>query len=108
MDKVNLVEVLKNLAKGERRSEMAKLREVFSHIEDTLQAGASRADVIDALHEQGFQMKSRSFHTALYRLRSEKNRLPHREVRTLKIAGVEVVSPTRFVHNPTTDNDLLK
>lgn len=108
MGNIVLDEALKNLAKGERRSEMARLRDVFLQIEETLRAGASRADVLDALHEQGFQMKSRSFQSALYRLRKEKMKFPSREIRTIKIAGVDVVSPTRFVHNPTPGNDLLK
>lgn len=104
----NLVEVLSCLAKGERRSEMARLRDVFPQIEMTLQAGARRADVLNALHEHGFRMTSLSFQSALHRLRKERCKSPRQGPRSLRIAGADVVSPARYSHNPTPENDLLK
>ena len=108
MSETKLLEALSKLAKGDGRPEMSKLRDIFQQIENTLRAGVCRADVLDALHDQGFRMKLRSFESALYRLRKEQKKTPMQTIRTIKIAGVDVASSSRFVHNPTPQNDLLK
>jgi len=108
MSESKLVDALSNLAKGDGRPEMSKLRDIFQQIESTLSAGVTRADVLEVLHDQGFRMKLRSFESALYRLRKEQKNTPMKANKTIRIAGVDVASPSRFIHNPTPQNDLLK
>lgn len=101
---------LKLLATGDtHRSEAARLRDVFDHIESAMQAGVSRSAILSALHEQGFHMTLKSFESAIYRLRKMK-RMPaekHNKA-VVRIAGFDVVSTNRFTHNQIPENDLLK
>ena len=52
-----------------RRSETARLREIFDEVEATLNAGATQADVLAELHASGFTMTMASFKSALQRIR---------------------------------------
>lgn len=70
MSKDSVVEALRALATSDdRRSETARLRDVFDEVEDALQAGVSRTAILETLHGQGFTMTAKSFESALYRLR---------------------------------------
>lgn len=70
MSKDSVVEALRALATSDdRRSETARLRDVFDEVEGALQAGVSRAAILETLHGQGFTMTAKSFESALYRLR---------------------------------------
>lgn len=71
MDNTNISEKLKALAQGKNRSNTAKLREIFSQIEEALNAGALRTDVYQALKESGFSFSFASFELAIYRIRKE-------------------------------------
>lgn len=69
----SVAEVLQALAKGDKaRSETARLRDVFDEVEAAINAGVSRAAILEALHEKGFTMAMRSFESALYRIRKER------------------------------------
>lgn len=70
MSKDSVVEALRALATSDdRRSETARLRDVFDEVEGALNAGVSRAAILETLHGQGFTMTAKSFESALYRLR---------------------------------------
>lgn len=58
---------------SDKRSETARLREVFDDIEATLKAGVSQATVLNELHDLGFTLKMASFKSALQRIRKERN-----------------------------------
>lgn len=69
----SVAEVLKALAISDNnRSEMSRLRDVFGEVEAALSAGVTRAAVLTALHGQGFAMTTKSFESALYRLRKQR------------------------------------
>lgn len=72
MDKNSVAEALRALAGSESRSETARLREVFDEVETALSAGVSRTAILETLHEQGFTMTAKSFESALYRLRKQR------------------------------------
>lgn len=55
-----------------RRSETARLRDVFDDVEATLKAGVSQADVLTELQALGFTMTMASFKSALQRIRKER------------------------------------
>lgn len=75
MQKDSVAEVLRSLASGDKdRSETARLRDVFPDVEAALQAGVSRAAILNALHAQGFTMTLRSFESALYRIRRQRGK----------------------------------
>jgi len=111
MEMEQLTESLKALACSRARSETARLRDILDEIETALSAGVSRDAVFNTLREQGFRMTFKSFESALYRIRKKQS--SHTKVgkllngKMMKIAGFEVTSPSRFMHNPKPDNDLL-
>lgn len=73
MSKDSVVEALRALATSDdRRSETARLRDVFDEVEGALNAGVSRAAILETLHGQGFTMTAKSFESALYRLRKRR------------------------------------
>ena len=72
MNKNSVAEALRALAGSESRSETARLREVFDEVETALSAGVSRTAILETLHEQGFTMTAKSFESALYRLRKQR------------------------------------
>lgn len=72
MDKNSVAEALRALAGSESRSETSRLREVFDEVETALSAGVSRTAILETLHEQGFTMTAKSFESALYRLRKQR------------------------------------
>lgn len=55
-----------------KRTETARLRDVFNDVETTLKAGVSQADVLAELHKSGFTMTMASFKSALQRIRKER------------------------------------
>lgn len=55
-----------------RRSETARLRDVFDDVEATLNAGVTQDDVLAELHALGFTMTKASFKSALQRIRKER------------------------------------
>lgn len=84
MDKTGVSAALQALARSDdKRPEAARLRDVFDDVEAALAAGVSRADVLAALHDQGFTMTLRTFDSALYRIRKERagdsKRVPRRD-----------------------------
>ncbi len=75
METNSVAEVLRALAKGDKaRSETARLRDIFGEVEAALNAGVSRAAVLEALHGQGFTMTPKSFESALYRIRKQRGK----------------------------------
>lgn len=79
MQKNSVADVLRALATGDKaRSETARLRDVFDEVEAALSAGVSRAAVLDALHDQGFTMTLKSFESALYRIRKQREKTGQR------------------------------
>ena len=72
MDKNSVAEALRALAGSESRSETSRLREVFDEVETASSAGVSRTAILETLHEQGFTMTAKSFESALYRLRKQR------------------------------------
>ena len=73
MQKDSVADVLRSLATGDKsRSETARLRDVFPEVETALNAGVSRAAILEALHGQGFTMTLKSFESALYRIRKKR------------------------------------
>ncbi|WP_319103226.1 hypothetical protein [Pseudomonas aeruginosa] len=73
MTKTSVADVLRELAKGDKsRSETARLRDVIDEVEAALAAGVSRSAVLEALHGQGFTMTLKSFESALYRIRKQR------------------------------------
>lgn len=73
MDKTSVAEALRTLADSKSRSETSRLREVFAEVEAALSAGVSRSAILETLHEQDFKMTAKSFESALYRLRKQRN-----------------------------------
>lgn len=75
MDRNSVADVLRGLAEGDKaRSETARLRDVIDEVETALAAGVSRAAILEALHSQGFTMTLKSFESALYRIRRQRNK----------------------------------
>lgn len=73
MTKDEVVARLRALATDDkRRSETARLREIFDEVEATLNAGTTQADVLTELHASGFTMTMASFKSALQRIRKER------------------------------------
>lgn len=127
MTKTSVADVLRELASGDKsRSETARLRDVFGEVEAALAAGVSRSAVLEALHREGFTMTLKSFESALYRIRKQRDHgkpgsppnLRHDEeqadaatasaVPGKKAGDFEIPVPKRFTHNPKPDDDLLK
>lgn len=75
MQKNSVSEALRALATGEKaRSETARLKDVFNDVEAALEAGVSRAAILEALHGQGFTMTLKSFESAIYRIRKQREK----------------------------------
>jgi len=75
MQKNSVADVLRALATGDKaRSETARLRDVVDEVEAALSAGVSRAAILEALHGQGFTMTLKSFESALYRIRKQREK----------------------------------
>jgi hypothetical protein len=75
MQKTSIADALRALATDDTaRSETARLRDIFDDIEATLSAGVSRAAVLKTLHAQGFTMTAKSFESALYRIRKQREK----------------------------------
>lgn len=99
-------ELLLELAKGKiARSETAKLREVFSSVELAIQAGVSRAAILDTLHSQGFSMTFKGFENALYRIRKERTK-QRLSSNMAKIGGTESLKPATGAINSISDDNL--
>jgi hypothetical protein len=71
---------------------MARLRDVFGEIEETIRAGVSVAKVHETLLDQGFTMKFSAFQSSLYRLRKEKE--------TGKVRAPNATPPASFATDP--------
>ena len=69
----NALNELTNARKG--RSEISRLRDVYPEVENALNAGVSRQNILTALHQDGFTMTMQSFEKALYRIRKAKTAL---------------------------------
>ena len=66
---------LRALAKDEKkRTETARLRDVFDDVEAALAAGVSQINVLAELKTLGFTMTMASFKSALQRIRNERNK----------------------------------
>lgn len=75
MQKTSITDALRALATDDTaRSETARLRDIFDDIEAVLSAGVSRAAVLKTLHDQGFIMTAKSFESALYRIRKQREK----------------------------------
>lgn len=73
MEKQDIATRLKALASDDtRRSETARLRDIFDQVERTLKAGVQQDDVLAELHKAGFKMTKTSFKSALQRIRKER------------------------------------
>jgi hypothetical protein len=89
-----------------KRSETARLRDVFDDVEATLRAGVSQADVLAELHGLGFSMTMASFKSALQRLRKaragDRSLGPSAPAQPQVSRGDKLVSP-REEHVPEGD-----
>ncbi len=95
MQKNSVADVLRALATGNKaRSETARLRDVVDSVESALSAGVSRAAVLEALHGQGFTMTLKSFESALYRIRKQREK-----------AGQKTTQPPPLANNSTERED---
>lgn len=73
MEKKDIATRLMALASDDsRRSETARLRDIFEDVERTLKAGVQQDDVLAELHKAGFKMTKTSFKSALLRIRKER------------------------------------
>ena len=125
MNRDSLAEALRALATSDtNRSETARLRDVIDEVEIAMLAGVSRTAVLKALHEQGFTMTSKSFESALYRLRKRRKTVDdgptgiHRPVARTQstahkaIPASALVSPTSSVpqadHVPAAGKTLIE
>lgn len=104
MQKNSVADVLRALATGDKaRSETARLRDVVDSVESALSAGVSRVAILDALHGQGFTMTLKSFESALYRIRKQREKagqkiaqpapLPSASAAVIQSAPVSVSQP---------------
>lgn len=92
MQKNSVADVLRALATGDKsRSETARLRDVFGEVEAALSAGVSRAAVLEALHGQGFTLTLKSFESALYRIRQQRERVGQRPASAAPLSSREPV-----------------
>ncbi len=90
----NVTDGLRALATGKGRSEAARLRDIFSDVEDALKAGASREAVYETLQRCcGFTMNFKSFIKALYRIRKQRRA-------GLQRVPVSQATPQGFEHAP--------
>ena len=81
MQNNSVADVLRSLASGDsHRSDMARLRDVFDEVENALRSGVRRAAILDALHDFGFTLTLKSFESALYRIRKQRQRDGQRSV----------------------------
>ena len=72
MNTLAIVEKLKALASNDqKRSQSARFREVFQHVENTLAAGVSRSDVLDELRKNGINYTLKGLDSALRRNRTK-------------------------------------
>jgi hypothetical protein len=113
MDRNSVADVLRGLAEGDKaRSKTARLRDVIDEVETALAAGVSRAAILEALHSQGFTMTLKSFESALYRIRRQRNkeggkapqRTPEKPVERQKEAAAEP-APKPAETAPETDEE---
>lgn len=58
--------------RSNQRSNVARLRDIFDHVEQLLQRGFSREDVLAELNAGGLDMSKASFKSALQRIRAER------------------------------------
>lgn len=101
MEKEDIAARLKALASDDnRRSETARLRDIFDQVEQTLKAGVQQKDVLAELQKVGFKMTEASFKSALQRIRKERSstKLVNKSV-TLPVAAI-----TDKPKNPLTDS----
>jgi hypothetical protein len=97
MSQLNLISRLEVLAQSaDSRSKTARLRDVFEPVEAALGAGVSRAQVLEELNRDGFDMTLASFKSALQRIRKE-NAAPLPPVRSpqVNVSASEDVSVAR-------------
>ncbi|WP_122767383.1 hypothetical protein [Burkholderia pseudomallei] len=72
-----LLRRLESLAdRSHRRSKVARLRDIFDHVERLLDDGFSRDDVLAELNAGGLDMSKASFKSALQRIRAERASKP--------------------------------
>ena len=97
MDKNSVAEALRALAGSESRSETSRLREVFDEVETALSAGVSRTAILETLHEQGFTMTAKSFESALYRLRKQREagKLPKAKAERVHVSPTSAAAENR-------------
>ncbi|PWK27265.1 hypothetical protein [Pseudomonas sp. OV226] len=114
-----LVETLDSMAAAHAsKSQTARLRAIFVHIENALRSGVSRQAVLDALHQDGFTLSMQSFEKALYRIR-QKTKLPIAPPPIIKTVLTTTTKPSAFAHiadlnprkpgeyNPVPDEDRI-
>lgn len=72
MGSTDVVATIRKLSEcNDKRSDRARLRDIFHEIEHALKAGVSRKDLHEALLSHGFSITFRGFETALYKIRQE-------------------------------------
>ncbi|MCY1182748.1 hypothetical protein D3C76_1102340 [compost metagenome] len=119
MSKESLSKTLQTMTVSDpSRSETARLRDVFQEIEQALASGVSRKKVLEALHADGFTMTLKSFESALYRIRKQRDQgkgtasaIQNKPTPTLTPAKPKPEPdprrPRRFTHNPTPPDNIL-
>lgn len=103
MEKTNVSEVLRALATGDKnRSETARLADIFDEVQAAIDAGVSRAAILEALHGQGFTLTLKAFESALYRIRKRRTKaVGHQSDRGEMPASEPAVSASE-ADNPVT------
>jgi len=74
MDVKQISEQIQALAsRSEKRSNAAKLREIFDVVESTLLKGIKQTDMLAVLNQNGFSMTLASFRSAIQRIRVDRS-----------------------------------
>jgi hypothetical protein len=107
MDENRVANALRALAADDKkRTETARLRDVFPDIEAAFEAGVSRADILQTLHDQGFKMTMKSFESALYRLRKVTPKATKREAPVAQRFGEKVAETQAALPQSITPKDV--
>ena len=116
MQKKDLGQRLRALATDDKkRSKAARLRDVFHDVEAALNAGVSRASVLQELKDHGLVMTLATFETTLKRIRQKKGRsatTPAQQKKELReaqpVENPDSEKPETGSHNPADLNAIIQ
>lgn len=99
MIKTEVAEIFQKL-EGEKRTETAKLRDIFEHVNDALNRGIKQEEVLIELHKIGFSFTIDGFRYSLKRIRSERGLLKSKK-NIPPSAATPVPTPPPSTPSPT-------